>query len=490
MELKSNEVNCGGTFPRDYGQWESGFTETVDGITYNGYAIGGIVHTESGIYMSLVEDNQTNPETDTTGSWRVWFDKTVLYDRQVLDDIAFWIDINGASSLGSTRVDRGGNMQMMEYLFAQRQNVLMDANGNYCHLNRNDGRYTEDGELIIDTSTGQLLSKWANADMMIIIPEYYGRVLPVDIGGTTKYYLYLSAIPLPGGFTIPRQVVGVTKATNISGAMRSVPGYVSDNSATIETFWSRAQARSKNHGIANLDYQNYLLWYMMGKYGYRDSQGCKTSDGTLVWGVGLDGTENTSGSSTDGWGRQYNIKHGQTIRLGLNDGNVAVTDAAGGTAHSVNVAGFCDAWGQRWEDRGGLCSVGDNVYCWRHNWLPSGTPTDDTFANVDCVKLIRSNASGVYGDMNIVPSGYHQGVYMISKGSLDGVSYNDYYWYASGGQLWIFGGDSYYGSNCGLAFAYSNNGWSNSYSGISARLAYYGSIKRVTTSQLAALLAS
>ena len=79
---------------------------------------------------------------------------------------------------------------------------------------------------------------------------------------------------------------------------------------------------------------------------------------------------------------------------------------------------------------------------------------------------------------------------MISKGSLDGVSYNEYYWYASGGQLWRFGGVSYDGSNCGLASASSNDGWSLSYSGLSARLAYYGSIKRVPTNQLAALLAS
>ena len=79
---------------------------------------------------------------------------------------------------------------------------------------------------------------------------------------------------------------------------------------------------------------------------------------------------------------------------------------------------------------------------------------------------------------------------MISKGSLDGVRYNDYYWYASGGQLWLFGGRSGHGSDCGLAYAHSYDGWSGSSSDISARLAYYGSIKRVTTSQLAALLAS
>ena len=37
-------------------------------------------------------------------------------------------------------------------------------------------------------------------------------------------------------------------------------------------------------------------------------------------------------------------------------------------------------------------------------------------------------------------------------------------------KLWLFGGNSNNGSNCGLAYANSNNAWSNSNSNISARL--------------------
>lgn len=37
--------------------------------------------------------------------------------------------------------------------------------------------------------------------------------------------------------------------------------------------------------------------------------------------------------------------------------------------------------------------------------------------------------------------------------------------------LWLFGGDSYYGSACGLAYSHSALAWSSSYAGISARLA-------------------
>ena len=407
-------------------------------------------------------------------------------DKQVLNDLAFYLDINTAHPTTPEKVTVGGNLHMVDALFSQRQNVLMNANGEYIKLNRNDSRYTADGEAIVNISTNTILSKWAHCDLMMILPEYYGRVLTVTTGSNSKDLLYLSPLPLPNGFVIPRQVVGICKATDVSSVMRSLPGYVSDNNKTINTFWNMAQSRSKNHGLANLDFRNWLLWYMMGTYGYRDSQGCKTADGTLVWGVGLDGTENTSGYTASGWGRQNGIKHGQTLSLGIYDGKVAVTDSAGGIAHSVNVAGFCDPWGQRWEMVQGLCSMTDSnyVYCWRHNWLPTGTPTAATFANVDCVKLTRKTSDGL-GVMNIVTDKQNQGVYMIPKASGSNLAYNDYYGYSASGQLWLFGGASYHGSACGLAYSSSSNGWSESTSSFSARLAYYGNIKEVSKTFLA-----
>ena len=407
-------------------------------------------------------------------------------DKQVLNDLAFYLDINTAHPTRPEKVTVGGNLHMVDALFSQRQNVLMNAKGEYIKLNRNDSRYTADGEAIVNISTNTILSKWAHCDLMMILPEYYGRVLTVTTGSNSKDLLYLSPLPLPNGFVIPRQVVGICKATDVSSVMRSLPGYVSDNSKTINTFWNMAQSRSKNHGLANLDFRNWLLWYMMGTYGYRDSQGCKTADGTLVWGVGLDGTENTSGSTASGWSRQNGIKHGQTLSLGIYDGKVAVTDRAGGIAHSVNVAGFCDPWGQRWEMVQGLCSMTDSnyVYCWRHNWLPTGTPTAATFANVDCVKLTRKTSDGS-GVMNIVTDKQNQGVYMIPKASGSNLVYNDHYWYSASGQLWCFGGSSSNGARCGLACSSSAFAWSDAGAGISARLAYYGNIKEVSKTFLA-----
>jgi hypothetical protein len=40
-------------------------------------------------------------------------------------------------------------------------------------------------------------------------------------------------------------------------------------------------------------------------------------------------------------------------------------------------------------------------------------------------------------------------------------------------KLWLFGGNSNNGANCGLAYANSNNAWSNSNSNISARHTFW-----------------
>ena len=408
--------------------------------------------------------------------------KFAVEDGQVLNNRAFYIDVNKASSLGANRVDVGGNMGMRQMWEDSAVSVLMDANGNYCKLNRDDNRYTAEGDYLLNED-GTIVSAYANCDFMKIIPQTYGRVQTVKVGATTIQRLWLSLVPLPGGFIIPEQVVGKFKASVMNGKMRSLPGYVPDNDKNINAFFNLAQARSKYHGLANLDFRNYLLWHMMSKYAYRDSQNCKGSDGTLVWGVGLDGSESTG----DRFTAQEEIKTGSTLSLGDYDGNMANVDANSQTVHSVNVAGFENPWGQYWEMVQGLCSVGTDVYCWRSNFMPTGTPTADTFANVEKVILTRQTAGNSLSGMNIITSDKGQGVYMISKQQIAGISYGDYFSYHNNGQLWVVGGCSTNGANCGLAAATAYVAFSTSLAALSARLAYYGDTTEVSAKKLAEL---
>lgn len=412
-------------------------------------------------------------------------------DNQVLNDLAFYIDVNSASASGSTRVDVGGNMHMRAIWEAAHVDILMDKNGNYCELNPNDCRYTAEGEAVVDLTNNAILAKWQNCDMMKIIPLTYGHIQTVQIGASTRQRLWLSLVPLPNGYIIPQQVVGKFKAGNVSGAMRSLPNMTPDNIKTINAFWNCAQTRSKSHGLANLDFRNALLFYMMSKYGYRDSQNCKGGDGTLVWGVGLDGSEGLASGETineNGFTNQKNVKTGATLSLGKYDGNVAVTLSNGNTAHCVNVNGFENPWGQYTEMMQSLCSIGTDVYHWRSNVMPTGTPTAASFEHIDHVVLKRATSNSVT-QMNIIASEQGQGCYMIPKASASGISYGDYYSYGETGQLWLFGGASTDGAACGLASANSYHPWSRSNASISARLAYYGDINKVSSVRLAELAA-
>lgn len=398
-------------------------------------------------------------------------------DEEVLESLAFYIDVNKPSSQGATRVDVGGNMGMRQLWEDAAVSVLMDASGNYCPLNRDDNRFAADGEAVLNED-GTVRAEFAHADFMKIIPQTYGRVQTVTVGATTIHRLWLSLVPLPGGYVIPQQVVGKFKCAEVGSALRSLPGQIPTASKTINAFFDSAQARSKNHGLANLDFRNHLLFYMMSKYGWRDCQNCKTADGTLVWGVGLDGTESTG---SDKFASQKYIKTGHTLSLGDNDGKMAVTDADGTTVHGVSVAGFENPWGQYLEMTGGLCSVGTDVYFWRSNIVPASAPTAETFDSIEHVLLTRPT-SNVCG-MNIIASENGQGVYMIPKQSLSGVSYGDSFSYKESGQLWLFGGYPDRNSDCGLAGADSYPVWTNSHAVCSARLAYYGPLNRVTTSR-------
>lgn len=99
MELKENEFDLGGGYIKDRGDWKEGFKETEDGIAYNGYALNDVVHTSKAVYMSLVDDNTTNPDTDETGSWRTMVNKAepmvfVKVNQPYIGEDGYWYVYN------------------------------------------------------------------------------------------------------------------------------------------------------------------------------------------------------------------------------------------------------------------------------------------------------------------------------------------------------------------------------------------------------------
>lgn len=395
-----------------------------------------------------------------------------------LNQVAFYIDVNQPAST-PLNVNVGGNMEMFKMWVNEWKSGVMDQNGNWAELSRVDNRYFADGSLAVDTTTGEAVAALANANFVGVIPETGCYIQTIDIAGNTIHRLWLSLLPLPG-WTEPKQYVGMFKGwVDGSGRYRSLPNKIPARTKTIKQFWDAAQLYGQSYGLAGVHFRNMLLWYMMAAYGQRGSQECKLIDDTLVWGPGLDGTGSAVATN------QYTIVTGSTLALGTKDGKAAVLDSAGATCNSVKVLSYENPWGQFWEMDGHMCSIGNDVVVWRENFMPpTSAPALADFENIKHVIVPRHtaeilNTSTTGHKMNLIALG-EQGAYMIPYSTQAGISYNDRFYYALAGQLWLWGGHSEFGANCGLAFSNSTYAWTNSYSNIGARLAYFGDATEVS----------
>lgn len=411
--------------------------------------------------------------------------------QQFLDENAFYIEENTAASKGSAYCETGGSSLMRQIWLSKICAILMTQDGHFTKLNPADHRYTADGDQVV--KNGAVVDAYKNADWFGMLEGgYWNYLQEVTISGVKHIRHHISLTPLPGGWFTQNIPAGMFKCVIQNGQMRSIPFVVPSGGSNINQFFNYAQARSKNHGLAGEPFRNFLLQYMMGKYGYRDIQNLAASDGTKIFGCGLDGTEKSASSTLgDGFARQRNIKTGACLALGYSDGKVVVKDADNYACHSVNVGVWENPYGQYWEMDGHLCSVGTDVYQWDGNFLPTGTPTADSFAAVKHTKMTRLAAEGSSdADITLITTKGAQHMSYVPTKQHTGITYGDHYWYNASGQLWIGGGDSAYGALCGLAFASSHRAWSSANADFSARLDFHGDLTEVTSAELKRLLAS
>ena len=411
--------------------------------------------------------------------------------QQFLDENAFYIEPNTASPRGAAYVETGGNELVRQTWLSKITGMLMSPDGHYCRLNHNDSRYTIDGDQVV--KDGAVVDAYKNADWMGMIDGgYWNYLQEVTIGGVKHIRHHIALVPLPGGWYAENVPVGMFKCSVVSGKLRSIPFVVPYANTSIRSFFNYAQARGKNFGLAGEPFRNLMLQYIMAKYQFRDVQNIQTTDGTKVFGPGLDGTEKKADTATtDAFARQKDIKTGACLALGRSDGNVAVLDMDGGTCHSVNVGVWENPYGQYWEMDGHLCSVGTDAYQWDANFLPQVShPTADTFANVPHTKLQlpTSGNNGFTFDISLITTSGAQRASYVPRQLNSGISYGDYYLYDASAQLWLVGGSSNYGARCGLACASSNAAWTYLHARCSARLDFHGVIAEVTSAQLKTLL--
>ena len=299
----------------------------------------------------------------------------------------------------------------------------------------------------------------AKYDTMVRVPDCHFKA-----EGKTMQFGGL--FPIAGGhkFDSPNWVGAYEMFVDSSGVGHSRPGVAPSHSKTMTEFWNCAQKLGSNFGLANYGFQCLIEALFQVSFGNLNSQAV----------IG-------SGFQSQSWEACRDVPMGKCISLGDGSGKVLYNDATIGNQYPVKLFGFEDLWGKLWEFRPGIRFYMDGST--RYAVVYSGNQVSNTANGRKFT--IPSSASGEYITRKTL--GEHWDAFPQAVGGSDSTYYCDGFWAATSGELLLVGGDAYNGSRCGLSYADSSDGFSNSWSSIGARLAFYGNPTIVSGSELMAM---
>ena len=296
--------------------------------------------------------------------------------------------------------------------------------------------------------------------------ETMGRVPDCHFKAEGKTMQFGGLFPIAGGhkFDSPNWVGAYEMFVDSSGVGHSRPGVAPSHSKTMTEFWSCAQKLGSNFGLANYGFQCLIEALYQVSFGNLNSQAV----------IG-------SGFQSLSWDACRDVPMGKCISLGDGSGKVLYNDATLGDQYPVKLFGFEDLWGRLFEFRPGIRFYMDGDT--RYAVVYSGNQVSNTANGRKFT--VPSSAGGEFVTRKTL--GAYWDAFPQSVGGGDTTYYCDGFWAATSGELLSVGGDAYGGSQCGLSYASSYNGFSDSWTFIGARLAFYGNPTIVSGSELMAM---
>lgn len=299
----------------------------------------------------------------------------------------------------------------------------------------------------------------AKYETMVHVPDCHFKA-------ENKTMQFGGLFPIAGGktFDSPNWVGAYEMYVDESGVGHSRPNVAPSHSRTMSAFWACAQKLGSNFGLANYGFQCLIEALYQVSFGDLNSQSA----------IG-------AGFQSSSWEACRDVLMGKCISLGDGSGKVLYSDATLGNQYPVKLFGFEDLWGKLWEFRPGIRFYMDGDT--RYAVVYSGNRVSNT---ADGRKFtIPSSAEGHYITRKTL--GIHWDAFPQAVGGGDSTYYCDGFWASTSGELLVVGGHAIYGSLCGLSYAFSDNGFSVSWPGIGARLAFYGTPIIVSGSELMAM---
>lgn len=272
-------------------------------------------------------------------------------------------------------------------------------------------------------------------------------------------------LKVTGRHSFKGKFVGMFKAFNQNGVLKSQPNRIPTVSQAIATFQAQAKAGGKGYGL-----WNYSDW-------------CKENAlHILLFG-------NTNQETNIGVGRINNFDNVRNIVTGFtlplvgtehNYGTRATVDSAGNAVDCLNFLDMEGLGEQIWEFVIGYRHDESTVYLWDDNSWSETHDADRT------LPYTISSADEQY--IKFITGGEYFDIIPRTIGASSGTGWCDGTWASTSGRLMFVGGGAYNGSLCGPAASDSSSEFSRSWPSIGARLAFYSTPVTVSGAELVASL--
>lgn len=402
--------------------------------------------------------NLINKSSILFGSYNgTWYYKTLVDTSNLEDTLAYWYENDENNS--STTCATGGNRNVIESLRSKFKRCIAKPYGDdaalisYCN-EENSANWPDGSGIDIVFARKE--------NRMVHFPKYYHKTVERSPG---IWRTYISEQQIDSDYIEePEMLLGTFEAyTNTDGTLLSAWGVTSTASQTMATFASQAKSNGPLWGIG--DYRSHATIARMFCAYYKTTN-ISTSNSAIPCSGGT---------------KRYNYGiTGATITLGNRDGKKATTSDT--SYYSTNFLGLEDCYYSKWEFVQGI-----NILKGKYVVYDGGSFPDKDVAELEAVGATNIRVVGYEpnpaateaynGWTKAVAQGKYGDVVPTAHGGSETTYYSDYSWFnPTGNRIFLRSGYSDDGSRCGVFVASARNASLESWTGIGARLAFYGKI--------------
>lgn len=402
--------------------------------------------------------NLINKSSILFGSYNgTWYYKTLVDTSNLEDTLAYWYENDENNS--STTCATGGNRNVIESLRSKFKRCIAKPYGDdaalisYCN-EKNSANWPDGSGIDI------VLARKENR--MVHFPKYYHKTVERSPG---IWRTYISEQQIDSDYIEePEMLLGTFEAyTNTDGTLLSAWGVTSTASQTMATFVSQAKSNGPLWGIG--DYRSHATIARMFCAYYKTTN-ISTSNSAIPCSGGT---------------KRYNYGiTGATITLGNRDGKKATTSDT--SYYSTNFLGLEDCYYSKWEFVQGINILKGKYVVYDGGSFPDKDVAELEAAGATNIRVVgyepNPAATGAYnGWTKAIAQGKYGDVVPTAHGGSETTYYSDYSWFnPTVNRIFLRSGASGDGSRCGVVVADASTASSNSWSGLGARLAFYGKI--------------